>query len=116
MMQSPTSNSFPLTPSMTNYGSGEVKWLVEDYEELTHKRHHVGILVRLLDLEIALKKLSRPYYEAVLLCGMAGLTTRTAATFTGVSHTTMHKRYTRGLLDLTEKINGGHKSLRAHST
>lgn len=115
MMQSPTSNYFPLTHT-TNYGSGEVKWLVEDYAELTYKRYYLGILVRLLDLECALKKLSRPHYEAVLLCGMCGLTTRTAGTLTGVSHTTMHKRYQRGLLDLTDKINGGRKSLRERST
>lgn len=116
MMPSPTSRFSPLMHT-TNYGSNEVQWLVEDYAELTYKRYLLGIMVRLLDLEVAMKKLSRPYYQAILLCGIAGYTTRNAGTFMGVSQTTMHIRYTKGLIELTEKMNGGKKSLRlGHST
>lgn len=115
MMPSPTSRSFPPT-SMTNYGSGEVQWLVEDYAELVHKKQHLGILVRLLDLDAALKKLSRPHYQAVLLCGMMGLTVREVEAITSVNYVTIHRRYHRAIAELTANINGGRTLLRERST
>lgn len=91
----------------SNYDLDEVTVLVEEYAELTFKRHKSAILVRLIDLERVLKRLSRPHYTAVLLCGMVGLTTRTAGTLVGVSKDTMHRRYQRGLREIVTYLNGG---------
>ena len=91
------------------YSDDEVEALVEGYDELRGKRHRVFILVRLLDLELALRRLSLPHRQAVLLCGMVGLTTRSAGKLVGVSATTMHKRYRRGLREIVNILNTGRK-------
>lgn len=81
--------------------------MIEDYEELRDLRHKAWLHVRLIDIERVLPKLPRVYREAILLCGMVGLTTRTAGHLLGVSHTAIRKRYIKGLSALVIKLNGG---------
>jgi DNA-directed RNA polymerase specialized sigma24 family protein len=95
---------------MRNYSNRESKKLVEDYEELkylkgTDSDYHIYQLVRLADLDLALRRLSEPEYEAVLLCGLNGLTARTAGILAGTSTSTMNRRYKRGLESLARYLN-----------
>ena len=102
------------TPSRwrANYSSGEIRVLVEEYEELRESkdvgtRRQLLLLVKLADLDRAAKYLGRKEWEAILLCGMIGLTMRTAGTLLGVSAQTMSNRYNRGLISLARYLNGG---------
>lgn len=90
----------------SNYSEDEVKELVENYEELVFRKDKLWLLVRLVDLEVALAKLSEQEARAVKLCGLIGLTTRVAGDTMGVSHTTVRRHYLRGLSKLTRLING----------
>ena len=99
-------------PWRSNYSKGEIRVLVEEYEELreakdTGTRYQLLMLVKLADLDKALRFVGRKEYEALLLCGMLGLTMRTAGTLLGVSAQTMSNRYNRGLISLARYLNGG---------
>jgi hypothetical protein len=62
-----------LSPS-SNYSLQEVEGLVEGYEEWQEIKKHLWVLVRLCDLDIALKQMpSKKLYQAVLLVGLIGL-------------------------------------------
>ena len=89
------------------YSEEEVEAVVEGYLELNEIRHKSFIQVRLLDLERVLPRLSLPYRQAILLCGMVGLTTRTAGRLLGVSNVAMHKRYKRALREILRQLNTG---------
>jgi DNA-directed RNA polymerase specialized sigma24 family protein len=93
----------------TNYDQGEIRVLVEEFEEL---ECHVGtepsrlsLLCRLLDIEGAITRLGPKEYQAVLLCGQLGVSTRTAGNLLGCSAATMHRRYERGLEMMTTDLN-----------
>lgn len=94
-------------PWSSRYSEDEVTVLIEEWGELYYKRHRPHLLIRYADLSRAQRRLSRPYREAILLCGMAGLSTRAAGKLVGVSHDTMWRRYRRGLRELTSYLNGG---------
>jgi len=96
-------------PSTThNYSYEEVVVLVEEYESLNALRAtRPGIQIRLMDIDITLSKLSKVYREAVYLCGVVGLTARTAGKLLGVGKDTMRARYVKGMDALYEIINGG---------
>ena len=86
--------------------------LVEEYEELrdskdTGSRRQLLVLLKLADLDKAVRFLGRKEYEAILLCGMLGITMRTAGNMLGVSAQTMSNRYNRGLRSLARYLNGG---------
>ena len=89
------------------YSEEEVEAIVEGYSELTELRFKSFIQVRLLDLERVLRRLSVPYRQAILLCGMVGLTTRSAGKLVGVSAVTMNKRYKRALQEILRQLNTG---------
>jgi DNA-directed RNA polymerase specialized sigma24 family protein len=89
------------------YSLEEVEAILDGWEELQELRHKAWIHVRVMDVERTVRRLPRVYREAILLCGMIGLTTRTAGKLVGVSHTAMRKRYMRGLDVLVIKLNGG---------
>ena len=96
----------------SNYSTGEIRVLVEEYEELrerkeTGSRGRLLILLKLADLDKAVRVLGRKEYEAVLLCGILGLTMRTAGNLLDVSAQTMSNRYNRGLVSLARYLNGG---------
>jgi DNA-directed RNA polymerase specialized sigma24 family protein len=96
----------------TNYSNAEIRELVEGYEELrelrsTSSSRGILILVKLADLGKAVKRLSPREYEAIVLCGMIGLTMRTSGKLLGVSAQTMSNRYNHGLSSLARYLNGG---------
>lgn len=89
-----------------SYSIEELEALVEGYEEL----RYVGdtkawVLVRLCDLSRAFNRLDRNHQRAVLLMGMYGLTSRAAASYLGVSHTTVANRYRNGLQAMQNYLN-----------
>lgn len=96
----------------TNYSDAEIRELVEGYEELreiksTGSNRGILVLVKLADLEKAIRSLNPREYEAVILCGMIGLTMRVSGKFLSVSAQTMSNRYNRGLRSLARYLNGG---------
>lgn len=95
-----------------NYSYDEVVVLVEEYESLNVLRaNRPGIQIRLMDIDRALRKLSRVYREAIYLQGMYGITSRAAGKLAGVSHVMMRRRYLKGMDALYEIINtGGHSA------
>lgn len=96
-------NPLPTTP---NYSLEEVEALVEGYAELDPLRVRLWILVRLCDLDLAMRRLSPTHYKAVLLVGLLGVDIRTAGSELGVSHVTVWRQYKRGLERLTNLLNG----------
>lgn len=92
---------------MSQYTSKEVEVLVSEYQELCAVRHKSWIQVRLLDVERASKRLSKPLFEAVILCGVHGLTMRTAGVLVGKDPATMLRRYMRGIDGIVTYLNGG---------
>lgn len=101
-----------MTRPRFNYSYEEVVVLIEEYETLNGLRAtRPGIHIRLLDIDTALRKLSKPYREAVFLCGIVGLTARTAGKLLGKKKSQMRARYIKGMDALYELINtGGHYS------
>ena len=94
-----------------NYKASEVQMLVEEYEELRElkgtERSKLRYLVSLADLDKSLRRMPPKEYQAVLLCGLLSLATRTAGMLLGVSGETMRKRYLRGIEWLHNDLNGG---------
>lgn len=88
------------------YSLEEVTALVEGYGELRFSDTKAWILVRLIDMRRAMAYLSREHREAVILCGLHGLSTRVASPYLRVSHTTVAKRYAQGLEIMVKYMNG----------
>ena len=89
------------------YDMAEVEALVEGYDEWTFYRSRPFILVRLADVDMSLHQLTPTYREAVVLAGVCGLSLRDCAERIGVSKSTVHRRYRRGLEALCTAMNGG---------
>lgn len=95
------------------YSPAEVRHWIEDYEEVKERKGvrpgaPLHILCCLADIERALKTLNRKEYEAVLLCGLNGISMRTAGNLLGVSAMTMSRRYRSGLENVTTYLNGAY--------
>jgi DNA-directed RNA polymerase specialized sigma24 family protein len=93
-----------------NYSTEEVRALVEGFEELREKRDttrpRLMLLCRLVDIWSAIKRLGPHEYQAVLLVGLHGISENTAGNLLGVHQSTMSRRYTRALEELTTDLNG----------
>lgn len=89
------------------YSPEEVSVLVGEYMELRELKWKHWILVRLADLEAAVRRLPLPEREAVVLHGLLHLPSREAGRLLGISHTTVRDRYWRGLEHLLTILNGG---------
>jgi DNA-directed RNA polymerase specialized sigma24 family protein len=95
----------------SNYSLDEVRELVENYEQV---KWLVGVepgmplhwLVRFIDLKTAVHRLGPKEYQAVLLCGLIGISSEAAGRALGTSHQTMWTRYIRGLEMLVTILNG----------
>lgn len=90
----------------SRYSHAEIDALAEGYEELREIENKSWILVRLVDMWRAYARMSPKYQEAILLVGLLGYSTRSAAAVLGVSHTTVAKRYNRGLEAMQKYLNG----------
>lgn len=89
------------------YSEEELTVLIEDYEELGDSRSKAWIQVRLMDIDRAVAHLPPKLKVAVLLCGIMGLTVRTAGKLVDVPTTTMYRRYVNGMSYLASYLNGG---------
>lgn len=94
------------------YSVDELTVLVEGYEELYSWETKGWILVRLFDMWRAYEHLSKEHRQAVLLVGMLGYSTRQASAMLDVSHTTISKRYNRGIENMLNYLNGVRHSKR----
>lgn len=94
-----------------NYSTKEVEGLIEEYEARRELKGtepgRLHFLVTLADLDKSIRRMPPKEYQAVLLCGLLSIATRTAGSLLGVSGETMRKRYLRGLEWLVQDLNGG---------
>jgi len=88
------------------YTPEEVEALVEGYAELIYLKHKPAILVRLADLERAIRVLPQKSREAVLLYGLLGHSNEAAGRILGISERAVRKRYASGLEDILHTLNG----------
>jgi len=96
-----------LSPSRGyNYSLDEIAALADGWEELREHNNKAWILVRMIDIQRAIHTLDRPHQEAVLLVGFLGLSSRSASTELGVSHTTVSRRYAEGIAKMAKFLNG----------
>lgn len=94
--------------STANYTLDEVESLIEGYDLLrVASERRLTWLVRLCDVDRAVKQLRPKEYQAVLLIGLIGLDTRTVGHALGVSYQTAWERYRRGLEYIVNYLNGG---------
>ena len=93
------------------YTGEEVQALIEEYAALKEKvdttRPALRFLVMMADLDRALERLPRKYWEVVLLHGLLGLTTAQAAQILQISFQAVAKRYRHALAETHYLINGG---------
>lgn len=95
------------------YTRDEVQAVVELYTELITvppaRRLKPFLETRIIDLQLAFKRLPPTIKAAVLACGVVGLTTRETSRALGVSHDTAWRRYEHGLDLLTDILNNGRR-------
>lgn len=85
--------------------------LVEGYNTLkwmrsTEPGRGLDLLCQFIDIDHAVSRLGPLEYQAILLCGLLGLTDETAAEALGVHQSTMTRRYQRALEVLVADLNG----------
>ena len=88
------------------YTLDEVSTLVEEWATLRESRRSF-IVVRLMDLERNIPRLTPPLRQAVVLHGQLGYSARVVGEQVGASHQTVLRRYTNGLEQLMTLMNGG---------
>lgn len=95
----------------SNYSPKYVRQLVEGYAALLSSADTtttgLRYLVELADLNLALRRLSEEYTEAVFWHGIARFSQEDAARVLQKSQSWVSKRYRLGLEDITFYINGG---------
>ena len=100
-----------MRPRRSNYSSGEIEVLVEEYEALREKRdtsrRGLGYLCYLADLDRAVARLTQKQREAVVLHGKIGLSYAECGRRLGISGSSVASRYTHALERLTLLMNGG---------
>ena len=90
-----------------NYTEEEIEALVEGYAELMHRKSRPSILVRMADIDRALRVLNRRERDTVFLTGVIGLTNELAGQILGVSESAVRKRTRKGLETIFHFLNGG---------
>lgn len=94
-----------------DYSAPEVKALIECYTEIREMRDtapsRLKHLVRVADLDRAIRYMPPKEYQAVLLYGLLGHTVRDAEQLLGVHKSTLQDRYDRGIEWLTTYLNEG---------
>lgn len=95
--------------SQVSYSEAEVRHLVENYQLVCGRRDttlgKIPNIVRIADVDSALRYLPDHYYEVVLLHGMIGLTMQATADALGVSKQAVSKRYANALEDMHYLMN-----------
>lgn len=95
-----------MKPTTANYTAEEVEALIELKAELDPTAMRLAWLVRLWDLDTAIRRMPPKEYQAVLLVGLIGVDTRTAGTALGVNFSTVWRRYQRGIEWIVNYLNG----------
>lgn len=96
-------------PSRSEWGryhESEVHALIDNYLELRFLKHRASLHVRLMDLEVAMDRLPRKLYEAVIVYGLLRFESRAAGEALHISHTAVTKRYRQGFDQLMYLMNG----------
>lgn len=93
-------------PTSANYTTEEVEALIELKAELDPTAMKLAWLVRLWDLDTAIRRMPPKEYQAMLLIGLIGIDTRTAGTALGTSNVTVWRRYQRGIEWIVNYLNG----------
>lgn len=93
------------------YSINEIRALIESYAELVERKGVAGrglvILCKLADLDRAIAMLPPKEYQAVLLHGLLTYALRDVETLLGISKSTLHDRYEKGLTLLAKYLNEG---------
>lgn len=92
--------------SAGRYDEHEVQALIDNYLELRYLKHRPSIHVRLMDLEVAMRRLPRKLFEAVLVYGLLRFESRAAGEALHISHTAAMKRYRQGFDEIMFLLNG----------
>lgn len=96
----------------TSYSEAEVEYLISHYTQLRTRAdtnpRRLWIVVRLADLERAMRFLRHDYAEAVFAYGLLGLDSRAAGEFLETSDRSVMKRYQRAIEELAYVMNGGY--------
>lgn len=93
-------------PRWGSYTEEEIEALIEGYAELMYKKHRPSILVRLADIDRALRRLNQRERAAVVLTGIIGLTNEAAGQLLSISEAAVRKRYRRALEAMYVFLNG----------
>lgn len=95
----------------TNYSPEAVAGLVTEYAKRRATadvtRRGLFYLVQLIDLDRAMARLPRKYWEVVLLHGLIGFDQFQTARLLQISQTAVSKRFRQALEELHYLINGG---------
>ena len=86
------------------YTQNEIECLVENYLELYELKRKQFIHLRLLDLQVAIKKLPLKLRQAVVLFGIYGYSVESVAKMLDVSESTVIRRHANGLTLLYERM------------
>jgi hypothetical protein len=92
--------------SWGSYDENEVHALIDNYLGLRYLKHRPSIHVRLMDLEVAIGRLPRPLFEAVLVYGLLRFTSRAAGEALALSDYAVRKRYREGVEHILYSLNG----------
>jgi DNA-directed RNA polymerase specialized sigma24 family protein len=79
------------------YTEAEIDCLVENYMEYISLKHKSFILLRLLDLQVAMRQLPMVLREAVVYVGVLNYSIEEAAEYFEVSKSTILRRYANGM-------------------
>lgn len=87
------------------YTEDEIEALVEGYAELIYRKDRPSILVRLADLDQAMRLLNRRELESLWLTRIVGLTNEAAGQILGVSEAAIRKRVRLALETIYDFLN-----------
>lgn len=97
--------------SSIEYSPGAVRFLIENYRQVCERRDttpsRLEALVQIADVDSALRFLSDPHYEVVLLHGLIGLTMEQTGIALEITKQAVSKRYALALEDMHFLMNGG---------
>ena len=93
-------------PRFGRYTEKEIEALLEGYAELLYKKHRLAVLVRLADIDRALRILNRREREALVLTEIVGHTNEAAGRLLGISEAAVRKRARRAVEAIYDFVNG----------
>lgn len=92
--------------SWGTYDERELIALLDNYMVLRYMKHRPTIHVRLMDLEVAMRRLPRRQFEAVLVYGILRFAGRAAGSALHTSEREVKRRYRHGIEQMLYTLNG----------